>query len=176
MLIRQEQPEDYDVIYQMIKTAFETAKVKDGDEQDFANRLRAGNKYIRELALVAEENDAIIGHIMLTRTAVRSDNQKDQYFAAVLLAPLAVAMEYRNKGVGGQLITTSMNLARDMGYTAVFIAGDPAYYGRFGFVPTKGYNIRCTLDVPEEFIDCIMVCELVPDALRGIAGLVDFNG
>lgn len=176
MLIRQEQPEDYAAIYQMIKTAFETAKVKDGDEQDFADRLRAGNKYIRELALVAEENGSIIGHIMLTRTAVRNDEQAGPDFAAVLLAPLAVALEYRSKGVGGQLVTTALNQARAMGYTAVFIAGDPAYYGRFGFVSTKGYNIRCTLDVPKEFIDCIMVCELVPNALCGISGLVDFDG
>lgn len=176
MLIRQEQPEDYDAIYQMIKTAFETAKVKDGDEQDFANRLRAGNKYIRELALVAEENGAIVGHIMLTRSTVRNEEQGEQDFTAVLLAPLAVALEYRNKGVGGQLVRAAMNLARSMGYTAVFIAGDPAYYGRFGFVPTRGYGIRCTLDVPEEFTDCIMVAELTPNALQGVSGLVDFNG
>lgn len=182
MFIRQEQPEDHNAIYQMIKTAFETAKVKDGDEQDFANRLRAGNKYIHELALVAEENGSIVGHIMLTRTAVLHEQQRDQQeqgeqnFAAVLLAPLAVDLKYRNKGVGGQLVTTALNLARNMGYTAVFIAGDPAYYGRFGFVSTRGYNIRCTLDVPEAFIDCIMVCELVPNALHGISGLVDFDG
>lgn len=31
--IRQETKEDLDEVYQLIKTAFETAKVKDGDEQ-----------------------------------------------------------------------------------------------------------------------------------------------
>lgn len=40
--IRQETKEDLDEVYQLIKTAFETAKVKDGDEQDFAVKLQEG--------------------------------------------------------------------------------------------------------------------------------------
>lgn len=174
MIIRQEQPGDYDAIYAMVKTAFESAKVRDGDEQDFVNRLRAGNKYIHELALLAEEDDKIVGHIMLTKTAVIQKN--GQPFSALLLAPLCVALEYRSQGIGAQLVYTALNRGREMGYTAVFIAGDPAYYGRFGFVPTKGYGIRCTLDIPQEMTDCIMVCELTPKALDGVSGMVDFDG
>jgi putative acetyltransferase len=58
--IRQEGKSDYTTIYNLIKTAFETAKVKDGDGQDSVNELRNSNKYIPELALVAEENGNII--------------------------------------------------------------------------------------------------------------------
>lgn len=174
MRIRQEQPSDYDAIYTMVKTAFESAKVKDGDEQDFVNRLRAGNKYIRELALIAEEDDNIVGHIMLTKTSVKQESS--QSFTALLLAPLCVALEYRSHGIGAQLVHTALNMGREMGYTAVFIAGDPAYYGRFGFTPTKNYGIRCTLDIPEEMTDCIMLCELTPKALHGVSGMVDFDG
>ena len=52
--IRQETKEDLDEVYQLIKTAFETAKVKDGDEQDFAVKLREGKNFIPELSMVAE--------------------------------------------------------------------------------------------------------------------------
>ena len=51
-----------------MKLAFETAHVSNGEEQDFVNQLRAEGNYIPRLALVAEEDGKLIGHIMLTRT------------------------------------------------------------------------------------------------------------
>ena len=45
MTIRQATPEDFDAIYSLVKTAFQTAKVSDGDEQDFVLKLRKG-RYI----------------------------------------------------------------------------------------------------------------------------------
>lgn len=39
-IIRQETEQDHPAIYDLIRTAFETAKVSDGDEQDFAVNLR----------------------------------------------------------------------------------------------------------------------------------------
>ena len=64
MTIRQATPEDFDAIYSLVKTAFQTAKVSDGGEQDFVLKLRKGS-YIPELELVAEEDGVLIGHIML---------------------------------------------------------------------------------------------------------------
>lgn len=34
LIIRQERPEDYDVVYHVIKEAFESAEHSDGNEQD----------------------------------------------------------------------------------------------------------------------------------------------
>lgn len=39
--IRQVRPADYDSIYAFVRTAFETAKVSDGTEQDFVQIGRA---------------------------------------------------------------------------------------------------------------------------------------
>lgn len=50
MTIRQATPEDFDAIYSLVKTAFQTAKVSDGGEQDFVLKLRKGS-YIPELEL-----------------------------------------------------------------------------------------------------------------------------
>lgn len=171
MIIRQENKNDYDIIYQLVQTAFETAKVKDGHEQDLVNKLRSSNKYIPELSLVAEKDGIIIGHIMLTRTFVENENGK---FEALYLAPVSVALEYRNQGIGSKLIQTSMKLAMDIGFKAVFLAGDPAYYHKFGFVPTIKYGIKCSIEIPEELYENIMVCELLPNALDGIYGTVQF--
>lgn len=170
MIIRSENKNDYSTIYELVKTAFETAKVKDGDEQDFVNRLRSSEKFIPELALVAEEDNKIIGHIMFTKTWVENETGR---FEALLLAPLSVLLEHRSQGVGSCLVNTGFQIARDMGYKAVFLAGDPAYYHRFGFSATISYGIKACMDIPEELNENIMVCELVPGALARVTGLVD---
>ena len=171
MIIRQENKNDFMAIYQFVKTAFETAEVKDGHEQDFVNELRNTNKYIPELALIAEIDGKIAGYIMLTRTNVYNGAEK---FEVLYLAPVAVAIEYRNQKIGSELIRTAMKKARDMGFKAIFLAGNKTYYSRFGFVPTVRYGIKCNIEVPEELLENIMACELYSQALSGISGVVEF--
>ena len=67
MTIRPERPDEYDAIYELIRVAFRTAHRSDGTEQDYANALRAVEGYIPELALVAEQDGELIGHVMFTR-------------------------------------------------------------------------------------------------------------
>lgn len=171
MKIRQENKNDLIEIYELVKTAFETAEVKDGHEQDLVNELRNSSKYIPELALVAEHNEKIIGYIMLTKTNIDHEGEN---FEVLYLAPIAVAKEYRNQKVGSQLIYAGMKKARAIGFKAVFLAGNPAYYNRFGFVPTIHHGIKCNKEIPEYLFENIMVCELLPRALDGISGIVEF--
>lgn len=171
MIIRQENKNDFTTIYQLVRTAFETAEVKDGHEQDLVNELRNSNKYLPELALVAEQDGKIIGYLMITKTNVENESGKVE---VLYLAPIAVSIEYRNQKVGSELIDSAMKKAHDLGFKAVFLAGNPAYYNRFGFVPTIRYGIKCSIEVPEELFENIMVCELYPQALNGISGIVQF--
>jgi len=67
LIIRQEKPADFLSVYDLVKVAFQTAKVANGNEQDYVNKLRANANYIPELALVAEKGAKLIGHIMLTK-------------------------------------------------------------------------------------------------------------
>lgn len=67
MNIRTALKRDYETIYELVKTAFETAQVSDGTEQDFVLRLRDSSAFLPELEFVAEENGLLIGHILLTR-------------------------------------------------------------------------------------------------------------
>lgn len=164
MKIRQETEQDFDEIYTLIQTAFKTAKVSDGSEQDFAVGLRNGENYIPELALVAEKDNRLIGHIMLTKIYVKQD---DRSFEGLLLAPISILLEYRNQGLGSMLIEKSLALAKDMGYTAVFLVGDPAYYHRFGFGRSADYGIKYADNIPDRYV---MVRELVPHALNGVTG------
>jgi putative acetyltransferase len=168
MIIRPERPEEYSEIYQLIKTAFQTAKVSNGKEQDFADQLRCSGNYIPGLALVAEDDGKLIGHIMLTKTYIVNNGHKIE---ALLLAPISVLCDYRDQGVGSALIYESFRRAKEMVYRSVFLVGDPAYYRRFGFQAAINFGIRHQPDIPDEYV---MACELVVAALNGINGLISF--
>jgi putative acetyltransferase len=168
MKIRQETEEEFAQIFNFVERAFQTAKGSNGLEQVFVNQLRRSSNYIPELALVAEENDKIIGHIMLTKTYIIVGGSKVE---VLLLAPLSVALEYRNTGVGTKLVHESFALAKAMGYTAVFLIGDPAYYHRFGFKSSVEFGVTQLHNIPDEHV---MACELVPNALVGISGIIEW--
>lgn len=169
MTIRREQPEDYEKIYTFVENAFKTAKVKDGTEQDYVDKLRASEGYLPQLALVAEEDGQIIGHIMLTKQPVVGENGEEH--TILLLAPLAVALEHRSKGIGGALIEEAFRIAREMEYPGVVLLGDPAYYSRFGFCSSVDFGIRFYDDKVEA--KYAQACELTPGALAHISGVFE---
>ncbi len=168
MVIRQEKTKDFQSIYFLVKTAFQTAKVSNGAEQDYVKKLRASSNYIPELALVTEQDAKLVAHIMLTKTYVAAGGST---FEALLVAPLCVALEYRKRGIGSKLIAKSFEYAKNLGYTAVFVVGDPAFYSRFGFKSSALFGIKHVPLIPDQYV---MVYELSPDALTGIAGTVTF--
>lgn len=168
MIIRKEKKSEYNDIYNLIKEAFKTALVSDDNEQNYANSLRETNNYIPSLALVAEENDELIGHIMLTKMQFKKINKK---IKALLLGPISVKLENRNQGVGSELIKTSFNLAEKLGYDCIILVGNPKYYNRFGFVKSTYYDIKNCNDIPDEFV---MIYELRKGALSSVEGIVSF--
>lgn len=165
MIIRQETKEEYQEIYNLVQTAFQTAKVADGDEQDFTVRLWNSENYIPELGLVAEQNGKLIGHILLTRMyVIQEDGSK---FESLLIAPLSVLLEYRDQGVGSALIKEGLKRGREMGYKAVFLCGDPNYYHRFGFKSISEFGLT-NPDIPEPYV---MGYELEAGALDHVTGI-----
>jgi putative acetyltransferase len=49
------------------------------------------------------------------------------------LAPVAAAPDRQREGIGSALIEAGHAIARSQGWDAIFVLGDPAYYGRFGY-------------------------------------------
>lgn len=164
MNIRLAEAHDYENIYRLVKTAFETAQVSDGTEQDFVLKLRAGENYIPELEFVAEDETGFIGHVMMTRQAVQTE---EGIFEGVLVAPLCVKLENRSRGIGGALLAHAAAKARALGYTAAFLVGNPLYYGRFGYRRTSDFGIQNKTEIPDEVV---LACELEPGALEHIFG------
>lgn len=167
MIIERERKEDYEKIYDFVKTAFATAEVADGNEQDFVNAMRNSQNYIPELTLTAKEDGEIIGFIMLSKTEIALNGKTVR---ALNLGPVAVLREKRGMGIGSALMQESLARAKTLGEESVFLAGNPNFYGRFSFVPAMNYGIKCNVPVPEELLPNIMALELKEGALRGMQG------
>lgn len=169
MQIRQAKIGDYRGIYRLVKTAFATAKVSDGMEQDLVLALRAGAGYIPPLELVAEQEDGLAGHVMLTRMGLAEANRDVR---ALLLAPLCVRPEAQARGVGGALVRAGFDRARELGYEAAFLVGDPAYYSRFGFRPVEQLGLRNASDIPAPYVQGVALRE---GALDGLCAAVQLT-
>ena len=54
-----------------------------------------------------------------------------------------------------------------MGFRAIFLYGDPAYYSRHSFVAAEIFDIRTSDNM---YAAALQVCELYENALSGITG------
>ena len=141
--IRKENVNDYTEVYNVIKTAFETAEHSDGNEQDLVVALRKSNNYIPELSLVAIDNDKIVGYILFTKIKIGESEE-------LALAPLGVLPEYQRQGIGSKLITEGHRIAKKLGYHYSIVLGSENYYPKFGYVPAIEYGIEAPFDVPSK--------------------------
>lgn len=166
--IRQERPSDYDAIRELVRKSFENAEFTDGDEHHLVDRLRASDAYIPELALVAENEEQLVGFILCTKITI--ENGENRY-ESLALAPVAVDPRFQNLGIGGKLINGMHELAKKLGFGSIILLGHAEYYPRFGYRPTYTFDIHLPFEVPKENS---MAIELSDDALKGIQGTVRY--
>ena len=146
--IEREDEKDFLDIYELVKVAFQTAKQADGDEHDYVNNLRKSDNYLSELAFTIKDNSKIVGHIMLTKTSLKRSNEN---FEVLLLSPVCTKLEYRNQGLASTLIRHSLTKAKENGYKAVFLVGNPEFYRKFGFKSITNFEIKSISDIPEMY-------------------------
>ena len=128
--IRQENQKDYEEVYMVVKTAFETAEHSDGNEQDLVVDLRNSDSFIPELSLVAVKEDKIVGYILFTKIEIENHEE-------IALAPLAVLPEYQKQGIGSMLIEQGHKIAKQLGYHYSIVLGSENYYPKFGYIPAQ---------------------------------------
>lgn len=141
--IRQENKEDYDEIYNVVKTAFATAKHSDGNEQDLVAALRKSNNFIPELSLVAIQYNKIVGYILFTKIKIGE-------YEELALAPLGILPEYQKQGIGKKLIEKGHQIAKQLGYHFSIVLGSETYYHKSGYVSAIQYGIKAPFEVPNE--------------------------
>ncbi len=120
------------------------------------------------ISLVAEENGAIVGHILFT--PVTLEGYPDLKMMG--LGPMAVVPEHQCKGLGSALVWAGLKQCRQLGYATVIVLGPANYYPRFGFTSACRFGIESEYDVPEEVF---MAMEMEPGALRGKSGVMEYR-
>ena len=169
IIIRQEEPQDFEAVFGLIRQAFEGEEHSDHREQFLVERLRNSDAFVPELSLVAETGGTLAGHILLTKVKIVSDCAEEA--GARALAPGAVLPADPGNGIGGRLSRAAHEKAREMGFGSVILLGHPAFYPKFGYRPLKEFGIKLPFDVPDE---CCMAIELTEGALCNISGTVRY--
>jgi len=98
------------------------------------------------LSLVALIDEAPVGHGIFTRCRIEGSDAP-----VALLGPVAVLPGMQKKGIGSALIRDGLTRLETEGAAQVYVLGDPAYYGRFGFAPERQFVPP--YDLPEEWRD-----------------------
>lgn len=161
MLIRPEVERDRAVVHALNVAAFDGPA-----EAALVDLLRDQAQPL--ISLIAEENGAVVGHIMFSPVTLSGHPA----LRIMSLAPMAVAPSHQQRGIGSALVRAGLEQCRQLGVDAVFVLGHPAYYPRFGFSPAVAGGIRSDYDVPD---DTFMVLELDIGSLSGRSGTVTYH-
>jgi putative acetyltransferase len=123
--IRPETPADYAAINLLHIRAF-----KGMDGSTVSHMHRQMPHYDPALALVAEQDHQIVGHVLFTPHTIRL---LETDVAAVVLSPLGIDPSVHRQGIGGALIQEGHRIAREKGFALSFLLGHDTYYPRFGY-------------------------------------------
>ena len=124
MKIRESVPKDREVLQKLCLAAF--------PDEPLWPLVTALLEWEGVRSLVAEQSGSVLGHGLFTPCEVTG------YEAPVaLLGPLAVIPDRQRDGIGSRLIEAGIDQLTKAGFSHLFVLGDPAYYGRFGFQPDE---------------------------------------
>lgn len=133
MLLRPEAPSDIAGIRSLLIEAFRDQPHSDGTEAQIVDRLRDAGALTVALVATGDLDAAPIG--MVAFSPVTFDDGREGWYG---LGPLAVRRTERRRGIGATLVETGLKQLQQLGAHGCVVAGEPAYYSRFGFIGQDG--------------------------------------
>lgn len=139
--------------------------------RSLVEEIRGGRFYLPELELLMIEDSKVVGYVMFSRFEL-DGRYSDKL---LILTPAAVKTQLQRQHISKQLIEYGFNKAREMGFRAVLVEGNPANYRSRGFVTAMDHGIMPGKTVHLPHRDCLMVAELEKGALGSITGTVEYS-
>lgn len=163
--IRRENESDYREVENLTREAFWDVYKPGCDEHLIVHKLRKVAAFIPELDFLAVQNNQIVGSVVYSKCKVVDRDAKEH--EVISLGPISVLPSFQKQGIGSALIEHTRKLAREMGYKAIILFGNPAYYHRFGFQNAESFGITTAGGAN---FDAFMALELNHDSLQGVTG------
>ena len=134
--------------------------------------IRGKRFYLRPLELImVDETDIVLGYCMFSRFHLEGKYEDK----LLLLSPVAVKTELQRQHISRELIEYGFEKAKELGFKAVIVEGNPGNYHSRGFVTSADYGITAHESVGLPAPECLMVKELIPGGLEGIRGVVAYD-
>jgi len=160
--IRLEAPQDHYAAEQLARDSSLGYYQWEADAHLHVHKTRKHRRFIPALSFVAELDGKLAGMVMYTRSEITTKDKT--YDDTLCLQHLRVAPWAQCRGVGTALVWHTIPLAKEMGYRAILLHGNPDYYPRLGFRPAFGFGVGRG---PMEHFHCM---PLYDGALDGITG------
>ena len=164
IVIRNENPSDYDRVEALTREAFYNIYIPGCVEHYLVHIMRDHEDFIPELDLVLELDGEIIGNIMYTKAKLTDEAGRVKEI--LTFGPVSVLPAYQRRGYGKQLMEHSFQKALELGYDTIVIFGSPANYVSRGFQSCRKHNVFLE---GGKYPAAMMVKELTPGVLAGHA-------
>ena len=132
MIIRPETAADHDTIRKVNDEAFGGPL-----EAKLVDAIRASDRFLPELSLVAVSEYQTRGHVISSYVDVKPGARR-----VLQVGPLAVLPSHQGRGIGSALMEETIRIADARGEPLLLIEGNPKYYERFGFTRADAAGIE----------------------------------
>jgi putative acetyltransferase len=135
VIIRKEEKHDERIVEEITKRAFWNLHEVGCNEHYLVHLMRNHQDFIKELDLVIEVDNEIVGNIMFTKShVIDEDGNKTE---TVTFGPVSIEPEYQRKGFGSLLIEETIKRLKEREENAIIIYGHPGNYVKYGFIGSK---------------------------------------
>ena len=169
--IRLERPQDRARAEAVTREAFFNVHVPGCCEHYILHVMRDCDAFVPELALCAWHGEELVGCAYYTKARIERDVGASH--EVLCLGPIGVLPEWQRKGVGTAMMGEGRARAAALGYNAIVLYGDPAYYGNKGFEPAERYDVRTPDDM---YADALQICVLKPEMAADLGGRFHEDG
>jgi putative acetyltransferase len=132
VIVRAETPDDHADIRRIVDEAF-----GDTITGDIVDGIRASDRFVPELSLVAVSERQTLGHVISSYVDLVPGTRR-----VLQVGPLAVVPSHQRQGIGSALMHETIRIADERGEPLLLIEGSPVYYGRFGFTRADEQGIE----------------------------------
>ncbi len=132
MIIRPETTADHEAIRNVNDEAF-----GEPIEAGLVAAIRASDRFVSELSLVAVSEAQTCGHVISSYVDVEPGARR-----VLQVGPLAVLPTHQRRGIGSALMEETILIADALGEPLLLIEGDPKYYERFRFTRADALGIE----------------------------------